>query len=82
MLVHLACVPEEPFGVVAIRIRLRVADAAGGQSELRASKALHEGVGPLLLLQQTPVSPFPQSYHQVHQSASQKHKLLELKDNE
>lgn len=68
--IYQAQVPEEAFGTVAIGVWLRVADAAGSQSELGASEALHEGVGPFLLLQQTPVSPFPQPHHQVHQSAA------------
>lgn len=72
-MVQQAGIPKDPFGIVAISIWLRVADAAGGHSQLRASKALHEGVWPLLLLQQTPVRPFPQSHHQAHQSDTHTH---------
>ena len=64
--------PEVPFGVVAVGV-LRGAVAAGSHPQLRAPKALHEGVGPLLLLQQAPVRPFPQSHHQAHQSDTHTH---------
>lgn len=57
---------EDPS--VSVSICLAVAAATGGQFQLRASKALHEGVRPLLVLQQTLVRPFPQSHNQVHQS--------------
>lgn len=67
-----AGIPKDPFGIVAIGIRLRIAGAAGGHSQLRATKTLQEGVWPLLLLQQTPVRPFPQPHHQTHQSDTQK----------
>lgn len=63
-------VPEKDSGTVAIGVRLHVAGTAGSQSEFGTSEALHEGVGPLLLLQQTPVSPFPQPHHQVYQSVT------------
>lgn len=63
-----AGIPKDPFGIVAIGIWLCVADAARGRFQLRATKALQEGVWPLLLLQQAPVCPFPQSHHQAHQS--------------
>ncbi len=68
-----AGIPKDPFGIVAIGIWLRVADAAGGRFQLWATKALQEGVWPLLLLQQAPVCPFPQSHHQAHQSDSHTH---------
>lgn len=57
---------EDPS--VSVSICLAVAAATGGQFQIRASKALHEGVRPLLALQQTLVRPFPQSHNQVHQS--------------
>lgn len=65
-------IPKDPFGIVAIGIQLCVADATGGRSQLRATKAFQERVWPLLLLQKTPVCPFPQSHHQAHQSDTQK----------
>lgn len=62
---------EDPS--VAVSIWLTAAVATGGQFQLRASKALHEGVRPLLILQQTLVCPFPQSHDQVHQSDTHTH---------
>lgn len=54
--------------MIAIGIRLHVACAAGGVSQLRPSEAFQEGVRSLLLLDQAPVSPFSQSHHQADQS--------------
>lgn len=69
---------KDPFGIVAIGVWLCVADATGGHSQLRATKAFQEGVWPLLLLQQAPVCPFPQSHHQAHQSDNKKHNVTVL----
>ena len=63
--------PADPS--VAVSLLLTVAAATGGHFQLRASKAFHERVGPLLVLQQTLVCPFPQSHHQVHQSNTHTH---------
>lgn len=71
-----ADIPKDPFRIISIG--LCVAAAAGDHSQLRATKALHEGVGPLLLLQQTSVGPFPQSHHQVHQSDTQRSRSWSL----
>lgn len=69
--------PEDPFGVVSVGIRLCVAGAARGCSELWTTKTLKERVWTLLLLHQAPVCPLPQSHHQAHQSDTDKHTVAQ-----